>query len=192
LRVPQRLVPLLSAPRNGSRNRQYNIELFSNSAGTPFDPLVAADAAAELTLDALLAPTRLARLEAQHAGDANALGVDELLDRLLAATLPDHTDALERSIAHRTLMTMAVTAHDPRTTPGVAALLDQRLHDVALALVHRKGDDADRAWGASLSRLLLDPQQLDKELARHARSTAIPPGAPIGTEADWLSLPGDE
>jgi hypothetical protein len=192
LRVPQRLVPLLSAPRNGSRNRQYNIELFSDSAGTPFDPLVAADAAAELTLDALLAPTRLARVEAQHAGDANALGVDELLDRLLAATLPDHTDALERRIAHRTLMTMAATAHDPRTTPGVAATLDQRLHDVALALAHRNGDAADRAWGASLSRLLLDPQQLDKELARHARSTGIPPGAPIGSEADWLSLPGDE
>lgn len=192
LRVPQRLVPLLSAPRNGSRNRQYNIELFSNSAGTPFDPLVATDAAAELTLDALLAPTRLARLEAQHAGDGNALGVDELLDRLLAATLPDRTDAVSRRIAHRTLLDMARTAHDPKTTPGVAALLDQRLHDVALALAHRKGDDADRAWGASLSRLLLDPQQLDKELARHARSTAIPPGAPIGTEADWLSLPGDE
>jgi len=192
LRVPQRLVPLLSAPRNGSRNRQYSIELFSDSAGTPFDPLVAADAAAELTLGALLAPTRLARLEAQHAGDANALDVDELLDRLLAATLPDRTDALARRIAHRTLMDMARTAHDPKTTPGVTALLDQRLHDVALALAHRKGDAVDRAWGASLSRLLLDPQQLDKELAKHARETKVPPGSPIGAEADWLSLPGDE
>ena len=192
LRVPQRLVPLLSAPRNGSRNRQYSIELFSGSAGTPFDPLVAADAAAELTLDALLAPTRLARLEAQHAADAKALGVDELLDRLLAQTLPDRTDALTRRIAHRTLVDMARTAHDPKTTPGVAASLDQRLHDTALALAHRKGDAADRAWGASLSRLLLDPQQLDKELAKHARSTRVPPGSPIGAEADWLSLPGDE
>ena len=191
LRVPQRLVPLLSAARNGSDNRQYSIELFAGSAGTPFDPLVAADSAAELTLDALLAPARLARLEAQHAADSNALGVGEVLDRLLAATLPDNTDALARRIAYRTLLTMAQTAHNPGTTPGVAALLDQRLHDVALALAQRKGDATDRAWGASLSRQLLDPRQLDKLLAMHARNVEVPAGAPIGSQADWLALPGD-
>lgn len=190
LRVPPRLVPLLSAPRNGSYNRQYSIELFAGRNGTPFDPLAAADAAAGLTLDALLAPTRLARLETQHATDANALGVKELLDRLLAATLPDRTDALSRRIAYRTVMRIARAAHDPKTTPGVAAQLDQRLHDVALTLANRKGDDADRAWGASLSRLLLDPRRLDKELERSAHADEAPPGAPIGTEADWLSLPG--
>ncbi|MBU6199299.1 MAG: zinc-dependent metalloprotease [Xanthomonadaceae bacterium] len=191
LRVPQRLVPLLSAARNGSDNRQYSIELFTDSAGTPFDPLVAADSAAELTLNALLAPARLARLEAQHAADASALGVSEVLDRLLAATLPDRTDGLARRIAYRTLLTMAQTAHNPVTTPGVAALLDQRLHDVALALAQRKGDVNDRVWGASLSRQLLDPRQLDKLLAIHARRVEVPPGAPIGSEADWLALPGD-
>jgi hypothetical protein len=192
LRVPQRLVPLLSAARNGSPNRQYSIELFAGSAGTPFDPLVAADTAAELTLNALLAPARLARVEAQHAVDANALGVDEVLDRLLKATLPDSADALSRRIAFRTLMDIARTARDPKSTPGVAALLDQRLHEVALALAQRKGDAVDRAWGASLSRLLLDPRRLDKELASHARATPVPPGSPIGAEADWLSVPGDD
>ncbi len=192
LRVPARLVPLLSAARNGSSNRQYSIELFTGSGGTAFDPLVAADTAAELSLGALLAPARLARLEAQHAADAKALGVEELLDRLLATTLPDKTDALSRRIAYRTLLTIAQVAHGPKTTPGVAAMLDQRLHEVALALAHRKGDASDRAWGASLSRQLLDPRQLDKLLARHARAVEIPPGSPIGSEADWLSVPGED
>jgi hypothetical protein len=192
LRVPQRLVPLLSAARNGSPNRQYSIELFAGSGGTPFDPLVAADTAAELTLNALLAPARLARVEMQHAADAEALGVPELLDRLFAATLPDKTDVLSRRIAYRTLLDVARAAHDPKTTPGVAALLDQRMHEEALALAQRKGDAAERAWGASLSRLLLDPRELDKELARHARAAPVPPGSPIGAEADWLSLPGDD
>ncbi|HEY7871288.1 MAG TPA: zinc-dependent metalloprotease [Rudaea sp.] len=192
LRVPPRLVPLLSAARNGSPNRQYSIELFADATGTPFDPLVAADSAATLTLNALLAPARLARLETQHATDANALGVNEVLDRLLAATLPDRADALARRIAYRTLLTMAQVAHNPKTTPGVAAVLDQRLHDTALALAKRNGDAADRAWGASLSRQLLDARELDKLLGSHARNVAIPPGAPIGTEADWLALPGDD
>jgi hypothetical protein len=130
-------------------------------------------------------------LESQHATDANALGVNEVLDRLLAATLPDRTDTLARRVAWRTLLTIAQAAHNPKTTPGVAAVLDQRLHDTALALAKRNGDAADRAWGASLSRQLLDARELDKLLAAHARSVAIPPGAPIGEAADWLALPGD-
>lgn len=192
LRVPDRLLPLLSAARNGSQNRQYDIELFDGPRGPVFDPLVAADTAAEVTLDALLAPSRLARLDAQHAADPNVLGVDELLDRLLATTLPNDTDALSRRIAYRTLITLAQVAHNPRTTPGVAARLDQRVHEVALALAQRHASTADRAWGASLSRQLLDPQQLDKLLAERPRRVAVPPGAPIGGEGDWMAMPGED
>lgn len=186
LRVPSKLVPLLSAARNGSQNRQYSIELFTGSGGNVFDPLVATDTAAELTLDALLAPQRLARVEAQHAVDPNGLGVTELLDRLLATTLPEQTpDALTQRIAYRTLLTMAQVAHDPKTTPGVAAQLDQRVHGAAVALATRKGSAEERAWAASLSRQLLDPQQLDKLLsATRSRSVAVPPGAPIGSSED--------
>lgn len=194
LRVPTRLLPLLSAARNGSDNRQYRIELFAGSDGTVFDPLVAADSAAEITLGALLAPARLARLDAQHAANPDALGVEEVLDRLIAATLPDKTDALARRIAYRTVITLAQVAHDPKTTPGVAAMLDQRVHETALALAKRRGSNAERAWAASLSRQLLDPQQLDKLLAKRTRAVEVPPGAPIGSEGegDWMSMPGDD
>ncbi len=193
LRVPARLVPLLSAARNASPNRQYQIELFADSDGTPFDPLVAADASAELTLGALLAPARLARLDVQHAADPNALGVEEVLDRLIATTLPNDTDALTRRIAYRTLITLAQVAHNPKTTPGVAALLDQRVHDIATALGKRNGSASDRTWAASLSRQLLDPRQLDSLLAKLARSVEVPPGSPIGsTEGDWMSMPGED
>ena len=192
LRVPPKLLPLLSAARNGSANRQYSIELFAGAGGTVFDPLLAADGAATLTLDALLAPARLARLDAQHATDPKALGVAEVLDHLLATTLPDDTDALTRRIAYRTLVTLAQVAHNPATTPGVAALLDERMHETALALGRRHGSAADRAWASSLSRQLLDPRQLDKLLATHARSVEVPPGAPIGSEADWMGMPGED
>lgn len=192
LRVPDRLVPLLSQPRNGSYNRQYAIELFSGPGGPVFDPLVAADTAAEIALNALLAPSRLARLDAQHAVDANALGVDELLDRLLAATLPGQGDALSQRIAWRTLVTLAQVAHKPATTPGVAARLDQRVHEVALALAQRGGSERERAWAASLSRQLLDPQQLEKLLSERTRSIEVPPGAPIGDDGDWMGMPEGE
>ena len=127
-------------------------------------------------------------MEAQHAVDPKGLSINKLLDRLLATTLPERTpDALTQRIAYRTLLTMAQVAHDPKTTPGVAAQLDQRVHDVAVALATRKGNAGERAWAASLSRQLLDQHQLDKLLsAKHARSVEVPPGAPIGSSDEWF------
>ena len=189
LRVPERLLPLLSAARNGSPNRQYQIELIDSASGTPFNALDAADVAAELTLSALLAPKRLARIDAQHVADTKTLGIGELLDGLLATTLPSTSDAVSRRIAYRTLLTLAQVARNPATTPDVAAELDSRVHDAASALVSRRGDATERAWASSLSRLLLDPQQLDKLLAARARAVNVPPGSPIGAESDWMAMP---
>ena len=189
LAVPPKLLPLLSAARNGSHNRQFEIELFQSAGGPVFDPLIAADVASEVTLNALLAPKRLQRLEVQYAADRQALGVSELLDRLQAATLPDRTDPLTRRIAYRAIVTMAQVARRPGTSPEIAALLDQRVHDIAEKLARRHGDAADQAWAASLSRQLLDPQERERLLEDHPRSIDVPPGDPIGGESDWMDLP---
>jgi hypothetical protein len=189
LRVPAGLLPLLSAARNGSDNRQFDIELFQTAGGPVFDPLVAADVGAEIPLNALLAPGRLARLEIQHAADRQALGVSELLDGLLAATLADRTDTLSRRIAYRTIVTMAQVARRPETSPEVAAILDSRVQAVASGLARRKGDAADTAWASSLSRQLLDPRERERLLADRPRSVDVPPGDPIGGESDWMDLP---
>jgi hypothetical protein len=187
LRVPAGLLPLMSAARNGSDNRQYDIEVFGTAGGPVFDPLVAADVAAEVSLHALLAPTRLARLELQHAANPGAPGVGEVIDKLIAAALPDVADALSQRIAYRTIVTLAQTARDPAATPEVAALLDGKVHEIALALAHR-GHDADKSWGETLSRQLLDPQELEKLLKDRARSLDVPPGEPIGGESDWMDF----
>ena len=50
-----------------------------------FDPLGAVDAAAAMTLQALLAPPRLQRLLVQHAQDPSLPGVRDSIDALLAA-----------------------------------------------------------------------------------------------------------
>ncbi|TWB40597.1 zinc-dependent metalloprotease [Nitrospirillum pindoramense] len=189
LRVPAGLLPLLSAARNGSDNRQFDIELFATAGGPVFDPLVAADVAASVTLNTLLAPSRLARLAVQHAADPQALGVNEVLERLVSTVLPDKTDAVSRRVAYRAIVTMAQVARRPGTTPEVAALLDQRVHEVAEALARGRGDAEERAWGLSLARQLLDPQQADKLLADRSRAVDVPPGDPIGGESDWMDLP---
>lgn len=185
LRVPPALVPLLYAAQNGTTDRQYETEIFATAGGPVFDPLVAADAAAHLTVQTLLAPRRLARLVVQSQNDPATLGVGEVLDRLTDTVLGSAQDDLGRRIAYRTLATMAQVSRQPNTTPEVAAALDQKLNDVAEALARRKAKGAGRAWALSLSRQLLDPERREQLAASLPRMVSVPPGDPIG-EDDWM------
>ncbi|WP_338467875.1 zinc-dependent metalloprotease [Novosphingobium sp. ZN18A2] len=189
LRVPARLVPLLSIPEAPGGNRQFDIEVFKTEKGPLFDPLVAADAAAEITLSSLLAPARLARLSAQHSLDPAMPGVGDVADRLVAAVLPAKTDALQRRIAYRAIVMLAGAAADKATSPDAAALLDQKVHDIAGQLARRKGDAAERAWAASLSRKLLDPRQRAELVKDLPRRVPVPPADPIGGgEGGWMDF----
>lgn len=188
LTVPARLLPLLSAARNGSSNRQYENELIATAGGPVFDPLAAADAAASLTLGALLAPSRLQRLSLQHTTDPNTLGLQEMLDRLIETVLPSATDPVVRRVAYRAIATMAQVARRPATSPEVAAALDDRLQRIGTALAARKGTPAANAWSQSLSRILLDPAQREKLGTELPRATRLPPGDPIGGEDEWMDL----
>ncbi len=187
LALPPRLSGLLSVPRNGSTNMQFDVEVFRGAGGPVFDPLVAADVAAEIAFNTLFAPSRLQRLEVQHAAGADMPGVSYLLDEIEKRILPARTTALARRVIWRAVATMAQTARNPATTPEIAAILGERLRAIAQDLGRRKGDD-EGAWAAQLSRTLLDPEALDKLIAERPRVTEIPQGDPIG-EADWLGTP---
>lgn len=187
LRVPPALVPLLSAAQNGTYDRQYETEIFATAGGPVFDPLVAADAAAQLAVQTLLAPRRLARLVVQHHSDPAALGVGEVIDRLTDTVLASTGDDLGRRIATRTLAIMAQVARRADTTPEAAAALDQKLADVAALLAKRKASGAERAWALSLSRRLANPDQRGELAASLPRAVTVPPGDPIG-EDDWMDL----
>lgn len=191
LRLPAATSLLLSAPRNGTSNRQFDIELFGTAGGPVFDPLVAADTAASMTLGTLLASKRLARLEIQHAADTAMPGVSDLLDAIEAQALNLRGDALGRRLATRAIVTMAQAARRADTPPEAASLLGDRVHRIAQSLAKGQGraDADERAWAAQLSRQLLDPEALDRLVAERPRAPAIPPGDPIG-DTDWMGPPG--
>jgi hypothetical protein len=186
LDVPEALVPLLSAGWSGETDRQFEIEVFPTHGGTVFDPLAATDGAAQVTLDALLNPARLGRMADLQRRDSRQPGPGELADALLAraARAEDNPRLAEvqRRTATRIAMQMAQTARNPATDPGVALLLDQKLTEFARTLAARPAaDSTQRAWAASLSRLLLDRAALGAALARPDATPRIPPGMPIGS-----------
>jgi hypothetical protein len=188
LTVPDRLVMPLSSAATGPRNVQFSQEVFKTAAYTAFDPLVAADVAAQITLDALLDTTRLIRVYEQHRRDPALPGLDMLLDRITAAAVDQRGDAVARRVAYRTLITMARVARDPESSPDVVAIVNDRLQTIAARLA-RGGAGEDGAWSRSVARLLTNEDMLAREFAKKQVAPTIPPGMPIGggsPEADWM------
>lgn len=177
LAIPGPMSLLLSSGINGSADPQFDTEVFATAGAAVFDPLVAADVAAQITLDQLLAPSRLARVYLQHARDPALLGLDALLDRLVSGVVDVHRDAVERRIATRTILSIAKAARDPATAPDVAAVLEGRLRTLADRFAALPGAGDDGAWVHGVAALLRNDAALTRELKRP--EPAVPPGMPI-------------
>ncbi|KRC79883.1 zinc-dependent metalloprotease [Sphingomonas sp. Root241] len=184
LSVPDRLVMPLSAAINGRGDAQFDQEVFRNAGSFAFDPLVAADVAAQLTLDSLLAPARLARLFEQHRRDPAMPGVELLLDRIQSAAIAARRDHVGRRIAHRAIMTIARSAKDATTSPDVAAILEDRLARLATNL-DAGGSGEGGIWSRHIAKLLKDKDLLQRELDKRPAAPTIPPGMPIG-DTGWF------
>ncbi len=177
LTVPKPLLYELCYGIHGVDNPQFDREVLANAGGAVFDPLVAADVGAQVTLNALLNPSRLTRVYEQHVADPSLPGLEDLLDRLLAATAGAEHDAVTRRIAYRTLMTLERTALDPRTSPDVAALVSDRVLGVADEFAAASGNGADAAWKRSVAHVLTDKPLFESQLAH--MTPVIPPGMPF-------------
>jgi hypothetical protein len=188
LTVPPALALALSSGVNGRSDPQFDTEVFDTAGAAVFDPLVATDVAAQVTLDSLLAPSRLTRVYIQQSQAPNQLGLGELLDRLTAAVIDKRRDAVERRIATRTIIAMARAQRSPATSIDVAAVLDGQLRMLADRFAVAKGSGDDGIWCRSMAALLRDGVALDREIGKTARpAPAIPPGMPIGGgEANWF------
>jgi hypothetical protein len=182
LEVPRGLLPMLSSGWSGESDRQYDIEIFRTAGGPVFDPMAASEAAAAVTLNALLAPERLNRLSEQSRLATGAPSPSDVVDRVIATTFNASSGdaALQRRIATTTALTLARVQRDQALSPTVALILDDQLHQLADRLGKAKGRGAQTEWSRGLSRLLGDKEALTKALAEPARAPRIPPGMPIG------------
>jgi hypothetical protein len=147
---------------------------------------VAADVGAGLVLDAILAPSRLARLTDQHRRDAAQPGVGDVVDQLLAQAFAPASGRLAeiaRRVQTRTVMELAFAVYRPEVGPAAKAEINQRLADLAVKLKARPGaDPSDRAARLTLAALISDRAELARMLAQPRRRPEAPPGMPIGDD----------
>jgi hypothetical protein len=180
LAVPSRLMPLLSGGFGGDSDRQSDIEIIPTAGGPIFDPLKASEVGAVQTLNALLAPERLNRLEVQHASDASVPSPEQLFDLLLGRMIAQSSSDIGRRITTTSVLALARVQREPALSPALALQLSGRLARLAEELQRLRGPQQD--WARGLAALLKDRQALDKTLDDPSRLPKVPPGMPIGIE----------
>lgn len=178
LALPENVLASMTPPGNEyARNREY----FATRANPVFDPLGAADAAAAVSLQFLLAPSRLQRLALQHARDPALPGVADTLDALLDATwrqaLPDDAPLalVQRSINWVVLDALLATLEGGQLHPAVDAQIRQRLRSLQRSASQRPDPNGDLPAAADrIESYLADPTSV-----KLRPLPVVPPGAPI-------------
>ncbi|MBM3790698.1 MAG: peptidase, partial [Acidobacteria bacterium] len=194
LALPRSVLQLIP-PRSGVRGG----EVFPRRTAPTFDPLAAAETAANHTLSLLLNAARAARLLANRALDPNAPALDEVFEEILNRTWKASPPAdpylaeIHRAVNNVALYRLMGLAANAEASAQVRATASYKIDQIKSWLQPRTatGDEAHRAHFhfalAQIEQFQADPGKFVIPAA-----AAAPPGAPIGTvEEPWPGLPWD-
>jgi hypothetical protein len=172
-------------------------ELFPRTTGNTFDPLSPATIAADVTIGFVLQLDRASRMVAQHAVNPALPGLEDVIDRLTAATfdVPTATpyEAAVRRAEERVLVDRVMWLAAASPNSEVRATASLKLSKLAARMkVGVAKTDADTAQrqllAADIKRFLERPPDPAKPIPFPAPDA--PPGAPIGdAPLDWLARP---
>jgi hypothetical protein len=172
-------------------------ELFPRTTGNTFDPLSPAMIAADVTIGFVLQLDRASRMVAQHAVNPALPGLEDVIDRLTAATFdaPAATPyeaavrrAEERVLVDR-MMWLAAGSPNGQVRATAALKLSKLAARLKVGVAKTEADTAQRQLlAADIKRFLERPIDAARPIPFPASDA--PPGAPIGEPAmDWLARP---
>jgi hypothetical protein len=164
-------------------------ELFPGYTGLTFDPLAAAETAANLTVGSILRPERAARLVEYHSRNEKFPGLTEVVDKLVSSTWKSTEESgyyaeIQRVANIVLLYNLMGLAVDERTAPQVRAIIFLKLNElknwlsqqVNIKPVKDESQKAHYLYGLSQIDLFLK----NPEKVKLAAPLPPPAGAPIG------------
>ena len=150
-----------------------------------FDALAPVEAAADLTVSLLLNPERATRLIEHHSRNDDNPGLEEVIDRLLAASWKNPRGDGREAEAARAIDTVVLhrlmqLARNPEASAQARALAYVKLDDLRKWLLSRASKDiAERAHftyaAAQIKRFQIDPKSVVPD-----EPASAPDGPPIG------------
>jgi hypothetical protein len=182
LELPERLLAQIPPIAYGYDETR---EQFRSRTGRTFDPVAAAESAANHSLALLLNADRAARLDQLRARDNTQPGFAAVIDRLVSATWnapvrPSLQGEIQKAVNMAALHHLMALAANEQAAAGARALAASGLRSVKQALANRGTDDP--AW-AALNRFAvaqIDRFERDPKVIPVPKPLEPPPGQPIG------------
>jgi predicted Zn-dependent protease len=184
LAIPERIlqiIPPLAFGYGSSRS-----ELFPKRTNPIFDPLGAAEIAADMTISGLLEPNRAARLITFNSRDKNNPHFREVVDVLINETWKTPISAneyqaeIQRVVQSVTVKQLMNLAENEDAQMQVRAVATEGLHKIVAELKIRlkrsKENDFNRPMLENIERFLSRPAMPNKQ----TEPLPEPPGDPIG------------
>src|SRR5262249_48007299 len=174
LTVPKKVLDLIPPrPPGWGMHR----ELFPRTTGDTFDPLSPATIAADVTIGFVLQLDRAARMVAQHAVDPTLPGLEEVVDKLTAATFDAAAatpyEAAVRRAEQRVLVSRVMWLAQGSPNNDVRAIASLRLTKLATRLRTSPGtEDAEIGHRALLAA------DIKRFLERSQEAVGIVPAEP--------------
>lgn len=194
LRVPDNLQKLLSPLATGGGDPQFRRETFARASAPLFSLEEAASAAADITLRALLHPSRLQRLAEQKLTVAGHPGIRGVVDKAWQSALTTERNDDAATVALRAIVLERIADHliSALQSPETGLLVRSALRESVDELQKR----AERTRGLMAAPAQLIASQIADRFAQ-ARTPAvkrptlpsIPPGSPIGASDCWHCVP---
>ncbi len=182
LTLPESLLKALP-PRPPGFER--TAESLPAKTGLTFDPVAAAESAADLTLATLFNAERAARIVEYHARMGAGPDLEQVIEAALAANRPalaqsavadrGLTGQVQAAVYARTVEALLTLAADPKASVAVRAITYAKLEDI------KRHADPTSAIQAYLSHRI---QQFQSDPAKFVTAPLIaaPPGMPIGDD----------
>lgn len=185
LAVPESIIKLIPPqPIGYGRDR----EMFRIYTGATFDPLAAAEASAEHTLNYLLDPDRLARVVEQSARDPRRMALQDIFSSLFAAlqqadNRPSFQQEIGRVVEKRAVQHLLNLAGDRSIMQQVAAIALLQVDQLENEFQQRaaSGNAGQQAHYRYLIEQIRQFKQ-DPGAYKVPAAPALPDGAPIGCE----------
>ena len=156
-------------------------ESINGKTGVSFDALSAVETASDMTLTFLLHPEKASRLIQQKAIAIDNVGLDEVLDKLIAATINKkqkdaYLSEAQTIINFRVLFHIMNLAGHTNVHPQVNAIASQKLNELNIQLIKDSGSNAISAEMVKRIKTFREHPELFKVIP----SPKIPDGSPIG------------
>ncbi|MCX8489560.1 MAG: zinc-dependent metalloprotease, partial [Cyclobacteriaceae bacterium] len=182
LALPESLLKIIP-PRALGYNRHR--ELTKIKTELTFDPIAAAESAADLTFSLILHSARANRLIEHHARDPKLAGLQTVIDKLVTATFkspnkPGLEGAVQMSTNHVLFANLAKLALAKNASGETKAIVLLKLEQLKGWLLNKTTTDEEwRAHYAFIVRQIITMQQNPEEFKGEELLPA-PPGMPIG------------